>query len=304
MDGGRRLTLEHFRAFVAVVDSGGFAGATERLMRTQSALTRQIQGLEDILGERLLTRTRGHFGGPTEAGNRFLPRARRVLGAVESAYLGTGRADLAGRLRIGAMDDFDIRWLIDLIGRFEARHPGVEVSTVLDLSSRLDERLARGEIDVAITKRLFDPSVSNSDDALRIERLHWVSGVDARWTVVDRLPLVVFHEGCVYRKRLLDALNRAGLAWRIAYVGQGYASIRDAVAAGFGITALPDRLVAAGHVIHRGRDAGIDLPDLGHIELLTRAAGDRNDPAVAAFRLDVERGLRAGGDPWRPAAET
>jgi DNA-binding transcriptional LysR family regulator len=289
MASDRRLTLEHFRAFLAITECGGFAGAAERLMRTQSALTHQIQSLEEILGERLLMRSRGHYGGLTEDGKRFLPHARSVLGAVESACRSVGQPALAGKVRIGIMDDFDIRWLIDLIARFDVLHPGVETSTVSDLSSALEDRLARGDIDVAVTKRLVEPTGPMADNPLQIERLDWVAGAGFQWNGEGRLPVVVFHEGCVYRRRLVERLAQAGIDWRVGYAGHSYANIRAAVAAGLGVTALPEGLISPDHVIWQGAEMGIDLPDLGFAELLVRTAADRSDPIIAAFRLEIER---------------
>ena len=289
----RHLTLEHFRVFIAVAECRSFAGAAQRLMRTQSALTHQIQGAENILGERLLVRTRGHFGGLTEEGMRFLPHARRVLSSVESAFRSIGHAALTGRVRVGVMDDFDIRWLIDLIARFEALHPGSEMSTVSDLSARLEERLARGEIDVAVIKRLFDPASSTGQGALRLQRLYWVVGADFQWTGEGRLPVVVFHEGCVYSKHMFEQFRRLNIEWRIAYAGHSYTNIRAAVAAGLGLAVLPEGQISSDHIICENRIGGVDLPDLGFVELVVRTAEDRPNPITMAFRLEIER--RIGG---------
>ncbi len=287
----RRLSLEHFRAFVAVVECGSFAAAAQRLLRTQSALTHQIQRMEEILGERLLLRSRGHYGGLTEEGARFLPRAVGVLAMVEGACDSVGRAALVGRVRIGIMDDFDIRWLIELIGRFEGLYPGVETCTVSDLSGHLGARLARGEIDVAVTKRLFDPA-NGPARALSVERLSWVTSVTAGWDGEGPVPLVLFHEGCVYRQRVFDTLARRGIGWRIAYAGHSYANVRAAVAAGLGVAALPEGQIGLGVRVWTGV-GGLDLPELGHVELTVRAAGEAPNPVVAAFVAELERELGA-----------
>ena len=221
----QRLSLEHFRAFVTVVECGSFSAAAQHLLMTQSALTHQIRRMEEILGERLLLRTRGHFTGLTEEGARFLPRARGVLGMVETARRSVGRPAFTGRVRIGVMDDFDIRWLIKLIGRFEAQHPGVETSTVSDLSARLEERLVSGDIDLALVKRLFTAD-NPPAHVLRVERLRWACGDQPAWEGVGPAPLVLFHPGCVYRDRVFDLLASKGISSRIAYVGHSYAYVR------------------------------------------------------------------------------
>jgi len=283
----RRPTFEQFRAFVAVADTGGFAGAAERLGRTQSALTHQIQSLESCLGARLVRRSRGHFGGLTEAGAALLPRARGVLGALDGAVESVGHAALAGRVRIGVNDDFAPERLIALVARIRDRHPGVEISVVADLSARLEGRLAAGEIDLALVRRDEEP-VAN--DALAAEALSWAVAPGARPGGGGSVPLVLFHEGCAYRRRAIGRLEAAGLDWRIAYAGASYAAMRAAAAAGFGVTVLPTAEVARAADLIPAADAGFALPDPGRVGIALLGGG-RRDRAIEAVRREITRGL-------------
>src|SRR5258707_14927795 len=90
------LDLELLRSFVSVVDSGGFTRAGERVHRTQSTVSQQIKRLEDDLGQPLLNRTAKDVT-PTEAGERLLSYARRLLSLAEEA-----RDVLAGPGKEGA----------------------------------------------------------------------------------------------------------------------------------------------------------------------------------------------------------
>src|SRR5258708_17890541 len=76
--------LELLRSFVSVVDSGGFTRAGERVHRTQSTVSQQIKRLEDDVGQPLLNRS-GKDVTPTEAGERLLSYARRLLALAEEA---------------------------------------------------------------------------------------------------------------------------------------------------------------------------------------------------------------------------
>ena len=53
------------------------------------------------------------------------------------------------------------------------------------------------------------------------------------------MPLVLFPQGCIYRKRMIYALESAGRPWRAAYHSQSLAGVQAAVAAGLGISLLP-----------------------------------------------------------------
>jgi DNA-binding transcriptional LysR family regulator len=78
------LDLELLRSFVSVVDAGGFTRAGERVHRTQSTVSQQIKRLEDDVGQPLLNRS-GKDVTPTEAGERLLSYARRLLALAEEA---------------------------------------------------------------------------------------------------------------------------------------------------------------------------------------------------------------------------
>lgn len=285
MDTDRRITLEHFRAFVTVVECGGFAAAAQRMGRTQSALTHQIRSLESLLGERLLNRSQGHFIGLTAQGVHWLPHAHRVLGSVASACRAAARPLLSGRVRVGVMEDFDIDGLIELIANFKAIHADAEIATVSDLSSRLQARLERGEIDLALIKQIVRPGHAPSPQALRIEPLQWVAGEDFHWPGPRQsLPLAVFHEGCVYRQFMLEHLTRLGIDWHIAYASYSYHNVRAAIQAGLGLGVMPQRWVPDACLPRERLPADKALPELGWSELMLHTGSHRASPVVQAFR--------------------
>ena len=89
--------LDAMAAFVAVADLRGFAHAARRLGLSPSAVTRLVAALEERLSIRLLQRTTRSVT-LTDAGARYLERARRILADVEEAEgSGPGRAYRADR---------------------------------------------------------------------------------------------------------------------------------------------------------------------------------------------------------------
>src|ERR1700726_1178721 len=103
--GAAMFDLELLRSFVSVVDSGGFTRAGERVHRTQSPVSQQIKRLEDDLGQPLLNRT-GKDVTPTEAGERLLSYARRLLSLAEEARDVLSRSGNEGAIRLGVPEDF------------------------------------------------------------------------------------------------------------------------------------------------------------------------------------------------------
>src|SRR6201987_6436068 len=94
------LDLELLRSFVSVVIAGGFPRAGEPVHRTQSTVSQQIKRLEDDVGQPLLNRS-GKDVTPTEAGERLLSYARRLLSLAEEARDVLTRPGNQGAVRVG-----------------------------------------------------------------------------------------------------------------------------------------------------------------------------------------------------------
>lgn len=279
----RRLTLDQFRTFLLIAEHQSFTSAAKEQHRTQTALTRQVQSMEEVLGGRLFVRSQGHVNGLTDVGRRLLPHARKILATVEDAWDACRMQDVSGSIRIGVMDDVDIGWLNELISRFRGVYPDCDVRAISDFSVRLEKRLLDGEIDLALTKQLARNASSGLDRALRREELIWASGPGFRWDGCSALPLVVFHEGCVYRRHLTRQLESLGIASRVVYDGQSYVNIREAVFSGLGITALPESQVTASGLKRLQRLCEHQLPDLGAVEIVVRTGGGPASDARKAF---------------------
>ncbi|MEQ9122147.1 MAG: LysR family transcriptional regulator, partial [Alphaproteobacteria bacterium] len=95
-----RDALPAMAIFAAVVDAGGFTAAARVLGLSKSAVSKQVSGLEDRLGVRLLARTTRSLS-LTEAGVRYGERCRRAVAEAEAAEaeVGHARDRPAGRLR-------------------------------------------------------------------------------------------------------------------------------------------------------------------------------------------------------------
>lgn len=124
--------LRQLEVFVAVADSGSFAGAAARLRISPPAATRAVAALEDRLGTRLLTRTTRRLS-LTDAGVRFLDSARRILAdlhAAEKDALGEA-AEPVGHLSVTAPVTFGRMALVPAMGAFLAAHARLTASVLL-----------------------------------------------------------------------------------------------------------------------------------------------------------------------------
>jgi DNA-binding transcriptional LysR family regulator len=148
--------LDAMRVFVAVADLRGFAPAARQLSLSPSAVTRMIGALEERLGARLLQRTTRSVA-LTDAGARFLVRARRILADVAEAE-GAAQAERtvpAGRLVVAAPNVFGRLHVAPTMCRYLAKYP--EVRGELTLADRMASLIDDG-IDVAVRIGVLDDS--------------------------------------------------------------------------------------------------------------------------------------------------
>ncbi|MBH5370289.1 LysR family transcriptional regulator [Bradyrhizobium glycinis] len=245
------LDLELLRSFVSVVEAGGFTRAGERVHRTQSTVSQQIKRLEEDVGQVLLHRD-GKEVRPTEAGERLLSYARRLLSLAEEARDVLRQPDSEGAIRLGIPEDFAAYRLAKLLGAFSRSHPGLRLDVRADQSKHLARDLGRGELDLALYKR-----EAGAKDAIAVwpERVHWVTSKSHPVNVnVPSVPLIGFPLGCIYRAGAIHALESAGRAWHTAYTSSSLAGIQAAVAAGMGLSILSEMAIQSDHRVLTAKD--------------------------------------------------
>src|ERR1700726_1925421 len=140
--------LDAMQAFVAVADLRGFAPAARKLGLSPSAVTRLIAAVEDRLGARLLQRTTRSVT-LTDAGARYLERARRILADVEEAE-GAAEGEQtrpSGRLVVSAPVGFGRLHVSPIMSAYLKRYR--DVSGELGLSDRMVNLVEDG-VDLAV----------------------------------------------------------------------------------------------------------------------------------------------------------
>ncbi len=150
--------LAGMAVFARVVEAGGISAAARDLGLSKSAVSKQLSGLEDRLGARLLQRTTRRMS-LTEAGAGFLEHCRRVVAEAEAAEAAMGalQAEPRGVLRVNAPMTFGTMHLAAAIPDFLAQYP--QVSVDLALNDRLVDLLDEG-YDVAVRiAKLADSSL-------------------------------------------------------------------------------------------------------------------------------------------------
>ncbi len=288
------LDLELLKTLVCVVDEGSFTRAASRVHRTQSTVSQQVRKLEQSVGKTLLLRDRaGGNVSATEDGAVMLTYARRLLAIAGEAEHVLSEPRTARVIRLGVPEDFDVSRLTVLLAEFAARHAHVRLETLSGMSTDLRAGMAAGELNLALVKR--DPGEGPCLAAWP-ERLVWVGG-QARNQAAAVVPLVLFPQGCVYRKRVIYALESAGRPWHVAYHSHSLAGVQAAVAAGLGVSLLPASARLDTHVELGIEDGFADVPPT-ELAIVgdARALGSVGQDLLGALNQAI------GGEAKRPMA--
>ncbi|KAA8730444.1 MAG: transcriptional regulator LrhA [Ewingella americana] len=285
------LDLDLLRTFVAVADLNTFAAAAAAVCRTQSAVSQQMQRLEQLVGKELFAR-HGRNKLLTEHGIQLLGYARKILRFNDEACTSLMYSNVQGGITIGASDDTADTILPFLLSRVTSIYPKLSIDVRVQRSPFMLSMLENEEIDLAIT------TVTTTDHphiVLRTSPTLWYCSADFSYPSGDSVPLVVLDEPSPYRTMAIDYLNQAGIPWRIAYVASTLSAIRAAVRAGLGVTARPIEMMSP-ELRVLGEQEGLPrLPDTQYV--LYKNAQSENELAMAIFNA-----VEQGNDPYSLSA--
>ena len=254
--------IDCLRSFVLVADSMSFSRAAETVGRSQSTVSQQIGKLEVQVGKSLLDRRKGRVFEITSEGTKLLQYARRMLQLNDEAYASMSDDVLTGFVRLGVPLDFFGRDFTSWLAGFKAMHPMVGLEIEANQSENLMKRSARGEFDLAFFKQ--DTGAKHGTVTLR-EQLVWVAGANYLPDALQSIPLILFPEGCAYRRCAIAALGEEKRNWHLSFVSPSFELLRAAATEGMGITVIARSLVTAPLRIisHNAR-----LPELPTVELV------------------------------------
>lgn len=254
----QHFDLDTLATFVAIVDTGSFTHAGERVGKSQAAVSTSISRLEERLGVRLLNRT-ARTVSLTSAGELLFSRANRLLEIEQETIEELGGLGTRKRVRLGMPDDYIGLFGTCVMEKFSARFTDISIEVVCEFSEDLEPLVARGDIDLAIvTRRAGDVQ----GELLKLEKQIWCASTSAHPESAEELPLALFPENCRARPRILRALQDAGRPWRIVWVSSHLQSVQSAVMMGFGISALPQSALTFEHRVLNEADGLPPLPDL------------------------------------------
>ncbi|TGN99521.1 MULTISPECIES: LysR substrate-binding domain-containing protein [unclassified Burkholderia] len=261
----KKLDLDVLAMVVAVAESGSFAQGAQAVHRSPSALSMQIKALEDALGKPLFIRDTRNVTA-TDDGRMLAEYGRRMLALRDEAWASVVRPEIRGRVTIGVPDDYISSLLPQVLGKFAAMHPRVEVRVIGQPSSALVPMLKDNTIDLACLTRIKGVT----GELVRREPIVWTGSAKRNVWEERPLPVALFTHGSMARDHALKALNRQKIPFRMSYESPSFLGLLSMVEAGLAIAPLARCSIPA-HLVRLSQNEG--LPPLDAIEVvLARSA--------------------------------
>ncbi|MBX3031805.1 MAG: transcriptional regulator CynR [Chloroflexi bacterium] len=248
------MELRQLRYLRTIAQEASFTRAAERSFVSQSALSQQMQALEQEVGTRLLDRSkRGvHL---TAAGTILVEHADRMLLELEQATVAIRELEglQRGELRIGVVQTVNDYLMPGLVARFAASHPRVRLTIEESATDAIERRLGRGELQLGVgflpasdpdieTEPLFEEEL-----ALVVRDDHHLVGersVPVR--SLDGLPMVMLSDTFCTRRLWEENARLAGAQPRVTMELNTVNGILAVVERTGLTTVLPHRTLAAG----------------------------------------------------------
>lgn len=248
------------RTFISAVELGSFNRAAAAVHRAESTISQQMNRLEQLLGVDLFQK-QGRGRQLTNDGEDFLAYARQILALHDQALTAMQpSARSGGYVRVGAMDDYAVQVLPEVVAQFMREYPGIDVEVTSGFSDRLVTRLGM-DFDLVLSTH---PVGEGTGHVLRHEDTKWAFSAHVPVPDIDIVPLALLPPGNIFRRWGLRALQNAGMQWRVAFTGSSITTVEAAASTGIGIT------VAKASTANRGlRLLGPDsgLPPLPQTEI-------------------------------------
>jgi DNA-binding transcriptional LysR family regulator len=283
------------------VDHGSIVAAAAALHLTQSAVTRRVQSLEDMLGVSLLDRQTRPLQ-PTLAGRETYEFARPVLSSVSDLRTAiTQNGEPSGDFRFGLPRSFCDVALARSIQNLRAEFPKLKLHASVQWSGLLLESLANRTLDAAIVNLSEDSAapVSLVGERIATESVCVVAAKSRRFDQLATLkelsarPWVVCHFGCLTRQTLEAALLQKGLPFETAVEAEGYELQFSLISNGVGLGLAPPHVFRSSRWRKNMKVLKVkDFAPKQTVWLLHSKHIGRLAPAVGCLRDSVQQHLK------------
>lgn len=243
------MELRQLVYFVKVAQKEHVTQAAEELHVAQSAVSRQIHQLEEELGVKLFLQ-KGRNLQLTPVGQLFLKRAEVILKELDRAVQEVQEFmdPELGEIRIGFPHSLGFHLIPLVVAAFRKLHPNVKFRFKQGMYPSLIRDVIRAEVDLAFISPFPEDLEQVTGEIILTEQLsailppnHPLAGEESiSLSQLKNDTFVLFSQGYSLRPIVWDACVKAGFTPRIGFEGQETDTIRGLVAAGMGVSLLPE----------------------------------------------------------------
>lgn len=280
---------------VCIADEGSFTRAAERLHLTQQAVSAQMKRLEAMAGQELAVRAQGGVR-LTPAGEALLVHARQVVAIATRVRHQFSAIPLDGIIRFGFTPGFGLSLLFPLLSEIRRLHPKLELHCEVRRTVELLPRFHAGSLDVIIGAQ---PTGAIFGEVLVRQNLQWVGNLGGLAAPPAPIPLAILPYPTFLREQVLGILSAAGLSWTIFFESDDFNTLRAAVQAGWGISAV-NRALAVEMGPFQDELAPSFLPSPGVVEFYLLHREDTQGP-YESFAHALRTLIRSGHGGWSPS---
>jgi DNA-binding transcriptional LysR family regulator len=232
------IPTEIMRSVVGISEAGSITKAAKLLGLSQPAISSQIKRIEHAVGGSIFQKS-ANGSATTELGKLVLTQARKILEANDQLLMLRGALNDDHSIRLGLSNVYSQK-VLEVMSRAEL----AGICIYADNSAEITKGLLDGYIDVGIFMSISEVPLESSLEvvAQREEEVTWVRSTDFTLSPGAPVPLLTW-PGQITYDLMVQALERKGMVYRIAFSSPDYHARIDAAKAGIGLTVLPKRLV-------------------------------------------------------------
>ena len=258
------MTLRHFQIFISVCDEQGMTQAAQKLHISQPSISQAVKELEEHYQVRLFERL-GKKLFLTPAGQELLHSARHIISLSAQTEKTLRSFSLAAPIRLGATLSIGESIFIDIITRLKKAMPEQEVYSHVHNTAALEDALLRDELDAALVEGSITSAYLTQIPFLEDELIIIISPAllppeGFTREQLTELPFILREKGSGTRNLFEHVMNQHHLQCHVTGSYNNTESIRQAVAAGLGISAISSRLVAK--ELQEGKLASFTIPGI------------------------------------------
>lgn len=243
------MTLRHYKIFVAVCDTMNMTAAAERLFMSQSAVSQAVAELEKHYGVRLFERLSRKLY-LTQAGQKLLGYARHMIRMNMEVENDMKTLHQSGTVRVGASVTVGTCVLPELVVDFKKANPLTKVEVIEDNTAKIENLILQDQVDLGLVE-----GETSSPDVIcrtfREDELVLVCSANHRFAdyaavepkELEREDFIIREKGSGTRKTFEDRMAENNLTWRVTWTCNNTDTIKNAVAAGLGVSVISKQAV-------------------------------------------------------------